>query len=49
MQTGDRPPTPHPVTDTILMGKKIVKTKAPKPSSPQVIPVIEEPPQKISH
>ena len=50
MHSMDRPPTPHPVTDTVLIGKKIVKTKSPqqpKPNDHQV--VIEEAPQKISH
>ena len=48
MPTEGRPSTPHPVTDTILIGKKIVNTKTsdPKPSDRQA--VIEEVPQKIS-
>lgn len=49
MYSMNRPPTPHPMTDTVLIGKKIVKTKnpqQPKPNDHHV--VIEEPPQKIS-
>ena len=48
MPTEGRPSTPHPVTDTILIGKKLVKTKTPHPKPSDCQAVIEEVPQKIS-
>lgn len=48
MHPADRPATPHPVTESVLVGRKIIKTNE---QSTKPIPdstVIEEPPQKIS-
>jgi|NorSeaMetagenome_1021524.scaffolds.fasta_scaffold11525_6 hypothetical protein len=49
MPIDNRPPTPHPATDTVLVGKKIVKTKSTQSECVHFTPVIEESSQKISH
>jgi hypothetical protein len=45
----DRPLTPHPITETVLVGRKIIKTNEPLTKHIPDSTVIEEPPQKISH
>lgn len=48
MYPADRPATPHPVTESVLVGRKIIKTNEPTTKHIPDSTVIEESPQKIS-